>query len=495
MDRSINISSPPSGSTTSNKVIVFYLPYLGYEYEISFFKTVESVCLNLGFQIIFFGLYQSPETRNKINIFELPWTLPRRSKRVNERPEDSATPINIQAIARRERDWNPGQQATEDELEQIASGIRWLRIGFQQILVSIQPALVVFWGGEYTNQLILRDLCNLYQVTVTYIERGLLPGTLFFDQKGISVNSSFQSNRTINPCLPNSPLQSARAFSFKAFVKQYLAGESWWEQPKRVDLVELLKKLGVRAGQKIIFFPSQIDGDTSNFLFSNNFTDNAAAFKWLCDTFRKDPNYFILGKHHPKSRIETAAYEMSLPPHGVWLTEIAIHDCLAVCDYVALVNSTVALEAMIYGRPTLALGESLFSGRNILYEVDEPNRAEDVISNWLTASDLNERIKNFKACIDELAASHLFAFRKDLEDIGLRSAEDFGELLCSFAKDVYCSTRRSDLFPLLNFLSEAMTAHERQGFETPTVAPWENATGRVLARALAKRITRRLIHG
>ncbi len=477
---------------TDKRTVVIYLPYLGYDYEVSFFKRVETVCQDLGFEVVFLGLSQRPETKKILNIFELPWTLSRRAKAILDNDHDGVTAIDFHAIARRESEWNESPEPNGEELEQITAGIRWLSVGFQQILFSIQPSLVVFWGGEYTNQMILRHQCNSNQVPVAYIERGILPGSLFFDKKGLSANSSFVSKTTGDSDVSSSTPQVAKAFNFEAFVKHYKKGESWWEQPERVDLAKLRQKLGVGPEQKIIFFPSQVDGDTSNFLFSPNFENNAAAFKWLCDRFRDNPKFFILGKHHPKSKTKPSAYERSLSENGVWMKDIAIHDCLALCDYVALVNSTVALEAMIYGKPTLALGKSFFTGRKILYEVGSLSEANNVISNWLATSEFADRIQNFKICIDDLATKHLFAFKNEMEEIGLRSPKIFGEILCALAKDSHPRVAIKNLSATLDFLTEGMTTHERIHYENAVMPSWDNVSGRELIRVLAQKIIKRL---
>jgi hypothetical protein len=331
----------------------------------------------------------------------------------------------------------------------------------------------------------LREVLRRLRIPTAFIERGLLPGTLFFDRRGISANSSFLTgNRSSQPTD-----RREESFDFEAYREYYLKGrESWWHQPNRQSLEEIRLRLGIRPDQKVIFFPGQVDGDTANFIFSPHFESSSSAFSWLCDKFKERDEYFILGKHHPKSNTDTKLFERHLSSNGKWIEDVAVQDCLAVSDYVALVNSTVSLEATLYEKPTLSLGNSLLTGSDILYEVKDPKRAEQEIADWLGKVDFQQRLERFPQFIGRLASRHLFAYNKNLARFGLRSAEDFARTLSVFASD----SRRdvSEVLPsALRLWSLSVTGRAEWN---ACRLPMQEISGRWLAKCLAGKVLARI---
>ena len=463
--------------------IVVYLPHLTYDYEVDFFRRVRRACTSLGVDLIFLGLSQRGGVKDELQIYEVPWSIPQTASPVAL--PDGPNRIDPLTVIKRELEWAERAWPSSASSDWPSNGVRWLEMCFEQLASITRPNAAVLWGGEYAVQLPLREVLRRLRIPMAFIERGLLSGTLFFDRLGISASSSFVIGD--GPSRPTDNREEI--FDFEAYREYYLkGGKSWWDQPDRESPEEIRSRLGIRANQKVIFFPGQVDGDTANFIFSPHFESNCSAFAWLCDKFKGRDEYFILGKHHPKSSTDTKLFEKHLSLNGKWIADVAVQDCLSVSDYVALVNSTVALEAALHEKPTLSLGNSLLTGSDILYEVKDPERAEQDIADWLGKVDFEKRLERFRQFIARLVSSHLFAYDDNLLTFGLRSAEDFARTLSLFAMDSKRDVSDA-LHSALWLWSLSVTGRaEWNGSRLPT----QEISGRWLAKCLMAKVMARI---
>ena len=92
-----------------------------------------------------------------------------------------------------------------------------------------------------------------------------------------------------------------------------------------------------------------------------------------------------------------------------------LDDCLKIADKVVAVNSSVIFDALIHEKPVLALGTSILSGKNILFEY-KPNKTKEVLSDFLNSVNFQEKIKNFNSFLEYMFRENLI-FLKNEEDI------------------------------------------------------------------------------
>jgi len=308
------------------------------------------------------------------------------------------------ALLERERLWT-GEEEDVRHKERRRRALSFLRGFYRQCLEAVEPSLVVLWNGEHTAEMILKDLCQKQGRPVVFLERGPFRDTLFFDPQGINVASAAARRpfwRWENPEEASKWRQEINTLR-----ETYLAGRAtWWAQPDAAGPEAIRRRFGIPKDRKIIFFAGQMDRDTSSFLFSPHFRDNADAFRWFCRNLPPDEPLFILGKHHPQSKRDPEDYREALNGRGVWVTDVSLQDCLDLADRVASVNSTVLYEALLLGKPVLALGDWLLKGREAAYELKDPASAGPVFTAWLEAADWAEKKeKGMEACAYLLKSS------------------------------------------------------------------------------------------
>lgn len=302
-----------------------------------------------------------------------------------------------------------------------------------ETLLVLQPAVVVIWNGQHVSELILDAVCRACAVPVLYVERAPIPQALFADDRGLSAASAVA--RQDSWTVPAAEWLDRAA----AVVRWLTAGQrTWWEQPaSRSDgAAALRRELGIPDGARVVLFAAQIDQDTQQFLFSPHFDSNLAAFAWLLDQLRGRDGVFVLGKHHPKSLTSPTEYERVLAQsgvNGVWRTDLAIDDALAIADRVAAVNSTVLYEALARDRPVLALGEWLLRGRGAGWDIRDRDRGREAVDAWWVAAGAGGRQSAWRETLAFLLSRSLYTWAPELDAVGVPGAPALAARIAALA--------------------------------------------------------------
>lgn len=424
--------------------ILFFLPRLSLACESVFYLNLKTFLEEEGVSVHFWGLEQdNADIVRQLDLTVFPWNLPELEPK---RFELTIVPDSTCRLAvERHLQWNEFQAPNSHRLERLLEGAALYRDVLGAAIDIVNPSLVLLWNGEYASHLLLRDVLQDRGIRTEFLERGLIAGSLFVDPKGLAYNSAFCGGEGAFAEMPS------REFDFAQLKANILSSsESWWEQPERQPLDRLRLQLGIPAGKKVIFFPGQVDADTSNFLFSPNFKNNLEAFRWLLSVVAEREDAYILGKHHPKAKSMPQNYRKQLnAAQGCWLEDVAIQDCLGLCDCVATVNSTVGVEAMFHEKPTLALGRSLLSGRNVYYELEESSNSRYIIDSWLHACDFDQKLKAFESFMRDLVSESLIAIDPGNIGASMRSINDLVSHLSVPSGEVAAQQENSKMIDVL----------------------------------------------
>lgn len=295
---------------------------------------------------------------------------------------------------------------------------KFQKFRYSILLDELNPALVVLGNGEHANELILKDEILMREIPLIYFERGSLPNTWHVDNLGITAGTSIASKKysEIKITTNESYLKYKVYYSFKK--------QTWWQQPKNNEIVNIRKRFEISAGTKIILFANQLDNDTSNFLYSPYFKNNLEAFDWFCSELKKvKSDCFILIKKHPFFKGSEIEFQKTIELYGLigkWIDDISIIDCLEQCDLFCAVNSTAIYEAMMHEKPVLQLGKSILSNKDITYEINNLNQTE-VINNWVNSVDFSIRLSNFEHFMAYLIDNELSFFVGDCSELGFNN--------------------------------------------------------------------------
>ena len=364
-------------------------------------------------------------------------------------PQPSLDKAFLSELLAIEDDWNGPVSDESPRMEAI-----WFyEIFYRTALSQAKPSLLLLWNGRHPQEKILDRLCRDTGCPVCYLERGLLPGVLHIDTEGILAASRIA--RSTAWTWPDGVDSARWKNTFAAFQRGYCkGGNTWWTQPKSSGADALRRELEIPSSAKVLMFAGQVDRDAQNLYFSPLYKNNLTAFEAFCAALPRDPAIFVLGKHHPKSEISPMCYREVLARHGlagVWAENCALTDCLALADRVAAVNSTVLAESLMHGKPVLAMGNLLLSGKGIAYENTGDNALAEVVREWIAAADQEFRLKRWLDFGAYLLASEFYGVRADAEAHGLRGIDAMAAHLIS-----QCAAEVSYAAPPAGFLEEAL---------------------------------------
>lgn len=364
--------------------------------EIAFWECLQAALKELGYNLWLIG-HHHPQRKTTVPLLRVPNGLDNVAPALEGRGWSSnqrkPMALNEEFLLERERCWR-GAELDLAHRERRRNAVQFYHGFYACALDIVKPHLAVIWNGHHPQEMILDQLCRAADCPVAYLERGPFPGTLHFDNTGVLGGSSVAHLSTWEW----SSLEE-RVFWHKA-MNEIVNGcrtkaDTWWEQPQAIGAARLRKKFNIPSDKKIVLFAGQVDADIQNILFSPNFSSNLSAFDWLCIRLQDFPDVFILGKHHPKSKVPVSKYEKLVAGKGIWTANASLSDCLAVSDRVAAVNSTVLFEALLAGKPVLSMGLGLLSHKDIAYEVTDPEDSVDALRHWLAKQAYSDREKRF----------------------------------------------------------------------------------------------------
>lgn len=252
-------------------------------------------------------------------------------------------------------------------------------------------AVCVMWNGQ---QLVCRTIgqaCAVHSVPARFLELSNLPGKLFVDSLGVNALSSISRYPDLLDHLPmpSEVLHERWMQSYERYKAKPLPQSQTSIGRKCVSLLNHVMKLAtfgvgrkrlrtVRAtnGAKIpsqasvlssnelmlrryVFLPLQVSSDTQIKLHSD--VDNLEAIQ-MAFQFASEGSADLIVKIHP-AETDTTAIDKVIELQDIYHFEIAnAHtvDLVRYAEAVVTINSTVGLEALLYGKKVVALGRCFY---------------------------------------------------------------------------------------------------------------------------------------
>jgi len=272
---------------------------------------------------------------------------------------------------------------------------------------SNQLSLCVIYNPNRVSSMILEKIALAHKVPIRYIERGFLPGYYHWDPRGMLVDSELSLSTSLEE-LDTRPISTETVATLDQLSSKV---DSWWQQGQAQGENALRKALNIPVNATILFFPGQVDADTQNFLYSPYFNSTLEAWSWLVNRVAQEKDVYLLGKHHPMSSATKDAFEQvaTKQPNTAWLSDLSISDCLALCDVVISVNSTVISEALLRKIPVVQLGQSVFTGKGIVWEWNGDNQHfHHLLTSARDKISLASQIRRYQSFADKALSEYYF---------------------------------------------------------------------------------------
>lgn len=256
------------------------------------------------------------------------------------------------------------------------------------------------WNGA-TERNLIKSLRH-YGLPLVFAEMGFIPQNenIFFDWEGAGPNSSFAKSKVMRP---------GDKFLFEKFRALYCA-QSRYDAPDK-DIVYLV------ADQPILFVPLQMESD-SNITSYSPYKKMSEFVKDIVSSF---PDHIIVARPHPRQKdvkVDLRDRRLIVTNTGslaYWLDRSAI-----VCG----VNSTSLIEALLFLKPTISVGEGV--GKNKGVYVATPERITPSVAAELNCSVDYSRICDF---IMEIILHRQISMRNMRSDICLRQSDVFRSII------------------------------------------------------------------
>lgn len=220
-----------------------------------------------------------------------------------------------------------------------------------------------------TNPYISEKHLDLYEYSreaglpVTTFDRGALPDSWFFDNKGFNGDSPSYAPENWDRPLPSARRERARTYIDRLFEE----GKTLEKQGGRMDTRELRRRLNL-GNRKVLFVALQRPNDTVVKYLSGNLKGMPGFVKFVNDVVEAlDPReWAVVYKRHPLERDEPPIWAQPTHP------DTHIHDLIQMSDATLIINSGVGVLSLLAGKPTFTCGQSFYSHKGLAENVTSP---------------------------------------------------------------------------------------------------------------------------
>lgn len=231
--------------------------------------------------------------------------------------------------------------------------------------------LVIVWNGDALEAALPICLARKLGIKTIFMENGYFPGTVVMDTQGVNAKNSLPRNRDF---YENLSIDEEKLKQLKGINPEYrkLRGENKLDD----NVIQKETKL---LPDKFIFLPFQVHTDTQVLINSPVIKDMEqllkVAYQGVEEFNRKHGlDYRLVVKEHPSDhgRIDYSQLKEEYSEKGViFLKKIPMKEVLKKAELVITLNSTVGIEALLYGKPVLTLGDAFYNIKGITYTLQD----------------------------------------------------------------------------------------------------------------------------
>ncbi|SVD14314.1 uncharacterized protein METZ01_LOCUS367168, partial [marine metagenome] len=206
-------------------------------------------------------------------------------------------------------------------------------------MALVQPQIVLIWNGQTLPWSVAKQECQAAGIPTLFLERGFFPDSMFIDPEGVNAASKFRRTYGL-PDAPNSTSQ---------------------ESPKHDPQATDTKTDGDALN---ILIPEQLDLDTNTILHCPNLQTNDQLLAELAGLEKsgKIPYFNYVYRPHPKQNAKFLVKQQRVPRHFRLDDNSTAEALMTEADAMITRNSAMGLEFARLGKPTISLGNSIYTG-------------------------------------------------------------------------------------------------------------------------------------
>src|SRR5690606_14514512 len=238
---------------------------------------------------------------------------------------------------------------------------------------------VIMWNGLHINNQAMKLACRALGIKTLFLENGLLPNTTTIDPQGVNYGNSVPRERSFYEALPPRPLDED--------LRQLVPRKPVQPKPGAHE---------VELPAHYIFIPFQVESDTQILLYSpwiRNMRHLFEVIRAIAETPALQKYHFIF-KEHPTSYERYPDLHEQVSERVYFANGNSTQQLIERADVVITVNSTVGIEALLYHKKVITLGQAFFDIAGICSRADGEQKLRDVLvgaDNWLVDAGLIDK--------------------------------------------------------------------------------------------------------
>lgn len=245
----------------------------------------------------------------------------------------------------------------------LALAARLYYIKYNRILTKGGYNTICIWGGYAIAQKIAILIARKLGIRVFHFENGLLPNTTVMDYKGTNFFNSVPRSRSFYDNIQNTFKQTSLVV--RGSVK-----------PAKESII---------LPKKYIFCPFQVALDTQ-VLMNSPWVFDMVQFYHIIERMVKntEEDLIFVIKEHPSCGKEYANLHNLNNPRIVFANSNNTEDLIKNSEMIITINSTVGIEAMIFEKKVITLGNAFYSGYGF---AKHANNEEELLNAIKTRND------------------------------------------------------------------------------------------------------------
>jgi capsular polysaccharide export protein len=268
------------------------------------------------------------------------------------------------------------------------------------------PDVIVMWNGVHFFERVAANLAKKRNIKTIFIENGYFPGTAHIDPAGTNADAEVNSlNESWWECIDentakefvdtqvrslialprgrpqNNYLKIKFSFRMRLNILMktliYDVPFNWLEIACKYSVYRKNSKLRRKDGDyctnelpaRFVFFPLQVANDSQIQEHSPWITSPQQAIREVYEALmHMDPHMALVVKEHPAESVtvDYSAVRCEFPDI-VWVKGVELSELIKKSSAVVNINSSVGLQALLFGVPVLCLGRALYARKGLAY--------------------------------------------------------------------------------------------------------------------------------
>ena len=248
---------------------------------------------------------------------------------------------------------------------------------YKNAIKKYNPKMIITWNNIKYPQFMLNDLAKEYNLKTLFFENGFLPDTTQADCKGVNALNSVPRD------------------------KNFYENLNYYKKPlpdKLIPRVPVRKLEGkqLNLNREYIFIPFQVNYDSQIIYFSPWIKSMNELFNLIYD-ISDEFNMDFIFKIHPSDKVTDYSnmYIKAKNRKNILFATNPTSALIKNAKAIITINSSVGIEALLFEKRVITLGEAFYNIDGIVKHADNKNQLINILKNLNKWQLDNKLIKNF----------------------------------------------------------------------------------------------------